>query len=169
MWYTSALISLFLFSSCAIRTAKSPAPEKSLSPKVRPFTNDKFLKALVKKDILRKGKFSTVTDQDITTERYVRKDGETVLTLEKDELRTETEKAKTGKILTRTWQDGKLTTLTISGSKRTTMVLLDGDQNFVHKIITEKGKSEPLCFEYEEGQPSQMEASSCLELLSGFD
>lgn len=163
-----ALIFLILVSSCAVRTVKPPAEKKVTSQVTRPFTNDKFLKKLLKKDINRKGKFSTVTEGDISTERFVRKDGETILTLEKDELRTEVEKSKSGKVLTRTWQDGKLTTLTLSGTKRTTMVLLDEDEKFVHKIITEKGSPDASCFRYEGRKPVPMESSDCLGLIPGF-
>lgn len=122
----------------------------------------------MEKEFSREGKYSTVTDNDITTERYKRGDGETILTLEKDELRTEVEKLNSGKITTRTWQDGKMTTLTITGTSRTTMVLLDGKENFVHKIITEKESPESHCFSYKDNRPVRMKKSECLGLIPGF-
>jgi hypothetical protein len=168
MRISTAFIVLFLISSCAVRTVKPPQKKKFTSQVSRPFTNDNFLRKLLKKEVSRKGKYSTVTNEDITTERYVRGDGETILTLEKDELRTEVEKSKSGKVLTRTWQDGKLTTLTISGTKRTTMVLLDEEEKFVHKIVTEKGSPDASCFRYEGRKPVPMESSDCLGLIPGF-
>lgn len=122
----------------------------------------------MKKEISRKGSYSTVTDQDVTTERYKRTDGETILTLERGELRTETEKKKSGTQLTRTWQDGYVTSITYSGSKRTSMVLLDRTGSFVHKIITEKGSSEPYCFQYRKKKAFPMNNSDCVGLIPGF-
>ncbi len=147
---------------------RSSRAKKSSPYLTRPFTSDKFLRKLMKKEISREGKYTTVSDNDITTERFLRPEGETILTLEKGELRTEVEKANSGKVLTRTWQDGKLTTFTVSGTKRTTMVLLDEKGNFVHKIITEKDSSEPYCFRYKKKRQFRIKNSECMGLIPGF-
>ena len=62
-------------------------------------TEDEILRAQIRRPLSRKGKYSTVSEEFITTEKYVRKNSETILTLEKGELRIETENYKTGKII----------------------------------------------------------------------
>ncbi len=158
----------FLLIGCAsFRT--SPPLVTPAKKKPRPVVSrDEALKKYALKDIPRLGKLSTTTDGDITTEFYRRADGETIITLEKGELRTEVEKRKSGLILTRTWQDGLLTSLTLSGTKRTTLVVFDRDGKFSQKIVTEKGKEEASCYQYEGEKALRMEAENCLELISGF-
>lgn len=163
------LLSLFLLYSCASR---SPGPELK-KPEIRPkqssYLKERDIRKLVTKPIPRTGKYSTVSDNDITTERYKREDSETILTMENGELRTEIEKMKSGRVLTRTWQAGIMTGLTITGSKRTTMIVLDKSGNFVQKLIADKGRQNPRCFEYSGDEPVAMNEDSCLELISGFD
>ncbi len=161
------LIILLLVGCSNFRT--SPA-KKVTSKKVIPVaeSRDKILKKYAVKTVSREGQFSTSTEGDITTEFYRRENGETILTLEKGELRTEVEKKNSGLMLTRTWQEGKMTTLTLSGTKRTTLVVFDGDGKFTQKIVTEKGKDEAACFQYQAGKPRQIEAENCLELISSF-
>lgn len=130
---------------------------------------DEELHTLLKRKIPRTGQFSTVTEGDLTTETYRREKSESLFTLEKGELRSEVEKREDGKTLTRTWQDGKLTTLTLIGEKSSTMLILDGEGNFVQKIITKEGSPEPKCWEYEGKKAQPLKPEDCLELLSGFD
>lgn len=163
------ILSILFFHSCAIRTTEHQRKKTDSSQKQSPYLKERDIRKLVTKVIPRTGKFSTVTDNNITTERYKRKDGETILTLENGELRTEVEKMKSGKLLTRTWQQGNLTSLTIAGSKRTTMIVLDKSGEFVQKLIADKGRLNPVCYEYSQGAPVLMEESSCLGLISGFD
>lgn len=164
---TRFLIFLLLVG-CAnfrITRAKKPVPKNSAAIALQ--KKDPISK-MIKKKIPRTGIYSTVTDGDITTEIFRREDSESIFTLEKNELRTETEKMKNGVVLTRTWQDDLMTTLTLTGSKRTTMVVFDKDGDYTQKIVTEKGKERPECFQYEGGKPVKMEEDSCLELISGF-
>ncbi len=123
---------------------------------------------MITKKISRSGVYTTVTEGDITTEIFRREDGESIFTLEKNQLRTETEKMKNGLVLTRTWQDDLMTTLTLTGSKRTTLVVFDKDGNYSQKIVTEKGKEKPECTQFEEGKAIKMDEENCLELISGF-
>lgn len=162
------LIFLLLTFSCAVRKDSAPARKNVSEDKTHPFLSEKALRKILEKEFSREGKYSTVTDDDITTERYKRDDGETILTLEKGELRTEVLKKNSGKTITRTWQDRKITTLTITGTLRTTMVLLNDKEKFVHKIITEKESPEALCFRYRAGRPVRMKNSDCLGLIPGF-
>jgi hypothetical protein len=129
---------------------------------------DKELKKLIKARFSRKGKYSTVTDGNVTMEKYRRDDGETVLTLENEELRTETLIEK-GRTITRTWQNDEVTNLTVIHSQKTTMVSLDRDGKFIHKIITRKGKKKPVCVWYEKEMTIVEEDETCVETLSGFD
>ncbi len=130
---------------------------------------DKGLRFYLKKEISKAGTFSQASEGDVTTEFYRRPKSESVFTSEKGELRTEVEKMEEGKTLTRTWQNGKITTLTLSGKKSVTMVILDEQGNFVQKIVTRAGKPEPRCWEYEGKKVFTLKKEDCLELLSGFD
>lgn len=161
------LIFLLIISCSNFRISPAKkSPVKKYAPVAE--SRDKILKKYAAKVISREGKLSSTTEGDITTEFYRRSDGETIVTLEKGELRTEVEKRKSGLTLTRTWQDGLMTTLTLSGSKRTTLVVFDREGKFSQKIVTEKGKDEAACFQYEADKPRQVEAENCLELISSF-
>lgn len=161
------LIFLLIISCSSFRI--SPA-KKATSKKIIPVaeSRDKILKKYALKKVSREGQFSTSSEGDITTEFYRRETGETIVTLEKGELRTEVEKKNSGLMLTRTWQNGKMTTLTLSGTKRTTLVVFDSEGKFTQKIVTEKGKNEAACFQYEQGKARQIGEENCLELISAF-
>lgn len=164
------LLCFFLVFSCATRAPEERKLKKSETrPKQTTYLKEGDMRKLVTKKIPRTGKYSTVTDHGITTERFKREDSETILTLENGELRTEVENMKSGRVLTRTWQSGIMTGLTIAGSKRTTMIVLDKSGNFVQKLIADKGRQNPRCFEYAGGEQVPMDEDSCLELISGFD
>ncbi len=130
---------------------------------------DKGIIFYLKKEIPRTGTLSQTSEGDVTKEFYRREKSESIFTLEKGELRTEVEKMEDGKMLTRTWQDGKNTTLTLTEKTSTTMVILDGDGNFVQKIITKPARPDPHCWEYEGKKAFRLKKEDCLELLSGFD
>lgn len=132
-------------------------------------TEDKRLRFLIKRKISRLGKYSTVSDGDITTERFVRKSGETILTLEKGELRTETENNSSGRILTKTWQEKIITTFTETTLEKSIMVLLDKKGNFVHKIITLDDNEAPECWYYNGKAVVPITTSECVSLIPGFD
>lgn len=161
------LFLLFLISGCAqFKRAEPKKPAKKID---RSFiSDDKELKKLIGKKFSRQGKYSTVTDGDVTMEKYRRDNSETILTLEKGELRTETLIEK-GKTISKTWQNDEVTNLTVNDPQKSTMVSLDKDGNFIHKIITRKGKKRPVCVWYEKGMTILEEDDTCTETLSGFD
>lgn len=128
-----------------------------------------MLSGYLKKKVPRTGTLSTVTDGDVTTETFKREDGDSVFVLENGNLRTETEKRKTGLMFTRTWQDGILTSLMVAGSKRTTLVYFDKEGHFLNKIVTTKGEESPACYRYEGKKAVLLENTDCLELIPEFD
>ena len=158
---------LIILSSCS--HAPEKRPEKKKPRTVTRDVSDHLLKKYLHRKISRKGKYSTVTNENITTERYRREKGESVFTLENEELRTETETMPGGLILTRTLDKGKITTLTLTGTARSTLVVLDGKGNFVHKIVTEKDVPEPACYTYKSKSPVLLKSDDCVGLIPGFD
>ncbi len=145
-----------------------PRPVKRALIKSKP-SADNYLRVLARKTIPRKGTFSTVSDGDVTTERWRRQKSESVFILENGELRTETENMENGPVLTRTWQDGVMTTLLFKGTTRTSLVVFDRDGNFIQKIVTEKDKFEPHCYQYENKRTFMMDAESCMELIPALE
>ncbi len=164
---TRILIFLLLVGCANFRITRAKKPVPKNSPAKVYQKKDPITKMITKK-ISRSGVFSTVTEGDVTTEIFRREDGESIFILEKNDLRTETEKMKNGVVLTRTWQDGMMTTLTLAGSKRTTMLVFDSDNDIDQKIVTEKGKPKPECTQFVDNLPTRMEDEDCLELISGF-
>lgn len=110
-----------------------------------------------------------MTDGAVTTERYRSLKGETILTLENEDLRTETEVLNSGRIITRTWQNGSVTTLTHAENGKSIMVVLDRNGEFGQKIITSKDSTGPWCFEYRKKRPVKLPPEECLGLIPGFD
>jgi outer membrane protein assembly factor BamE (lipoprotein component of BamABCDE complex) len=163
-----ALAVFFVAFGCSTPKKKVYPAKAVKSPVAVTKEEDAKLKELINLKFSHKGKFSSVSDGDVTTEKYRRDDGETVLTLEKGELRTETLTEK-GRKITRTWQDGDLTNLTVAYPKKTTMVTFDADGNFTQKIMTEKGKKKAVCVWYEGESTVRVEDDTCVETLSGLD
>ncbi len=164
---TRFLIFLLLVGCANFRITRAKKPVPKNQAKSSALKKDPFQKMITKK-IPRTGIYSTVTEGDVTTEIFRREDSESIFTLEKNELRTETEKMKNGVVLTRTWQDDLMTTMTLTGSKRTTMVVFDRDGRISQKIVTQKGKKKPECFQFEDDKSLKMAEEDCLELISGF-
>ncbi len=132
-------------------------------------TEDQRLRFLIKKKISRLGKYSTVSDGDITTEKFLRKSGETILTLEKGELRTETENNSSGRVITKTWQGKVMTTFSVTTPEKSIMVLLDKKGSFVHKIITLDDNEAPECWYYNGKAVVPITTTECVSLIPGFD
>lgn len=161
---------LVLIGSCAEFRRSTPAERKHFrKTKQSKLTEDELLKNLIQRPISRKGKFSTVSEDFITTERYVRKNSETLLTLEKGELRIETEKSNSGRVITKTWQDGQLTSFTVTRPEKSILVLFDRKGNFLHKIITKDDDETPDCFQYTGKSVIPLNDTECISLIPGFD
>lgn len=159
-----------MFSSCAdFRRSNSTDKRRFRKEKLTKLTEDARLKELIKRKISRQGKFSTVSEDFITTERYVRKQSETLITLEKGEVRIETEKSNRGRILTKTWQNGVLTSFTETRPSRSILVLFDRKGNFLHKIVTTEDDETPDCFHYTGKHVVNLTTSECIGLIPGFD
>lgn len=160
---------LFLSYSCSVSRVATHSDKKKTVKEHRSITRDQVLRGYVKKTIPREGKYSTVTDGFVTKETYQRDDGESIFILEKGELRVETEARKSGLVLTRTWQDGVLTSMTVAGLKRTTLIYFDREGEFLNKIVTIRDTDTPMCYHYKNGVASVMDDGSCLSLIPEFD
>jgi hypothetical protein len=164
------LIILIVFSSCASFRISKPAEKKQFKKeRFSKLSEDERLKVLIKRPISRKGKFSTVSEDFITTEKYVRKNSETILTLEKGELRIETEKNNSGRTITKTYQDGILTSFTITRPEKSILVLFDRDGDFVHKVVTKDDNELPECYQYTGKSVITLTESECVGLIPGFE
>ena len=162
------LIIIFAVASCTIRPG-TPADKKKKTPVQKQLSRDQVLKGYQKKKISRKGTYSTVTDGFVTTDTYRREDGESVFIYEKGDLRVETESRKSGFVLTRTWQDGILTSMMVTGKRRTTLLYFDRDGEFLNKIVTIRDKETPDCYHYQNGKAVELDDASCLSLIPDFD
>jgi hypothetical protein len=155
------LLAFLVVSSCSVRPVKTKH--------LKNLPEDEMIRTLMKRKSPRTGTYSTVTDGDVTTERFARKSSETILTLEKGELRTETENQKSGTVITRTYQDGVMTTFMLKTPTRTILVLLDKHGDFVHKFITGTEDEDFDCYRYDGDAVFPLTDTECAGLLPGFE
>lgn len=167
--FTLSLIFLLLSSCAQLRVSSDADKKRFRTVKVSKMTEDEELKKLIKRKISRNGKYSIVSQDLITKEKYTRPGSHSVITREKGELRIETEKNNSGRVITKTWQDGILTSFTVSRPERSILILFDRKGNFVHKIVTREGDETPDCYHYTGTAVMTLSPNECLDLLPGFD
>ncbi len=170
---TKHLLCTFLFilvtSSCALRFS-TPADKKRFKKEnIAKVTEDEILRSLIRRKFSREGKYSTVSEDFVTTERYVRKNSVTILTLEKGKLRVETEKNHSGRVLTKTWQGDVLTSFMVTRPEKSILVLFDSKGGFLHKIVTRDDEETPECYHYTGKTVVAMNDTECISLIPGFD
>lgn len=163
------LVLIFILAACSNFRPSTSSAKEIKKTRVSRMTEDQRLQQLVRRKISRKGKFSTVSEDFVTTERYVRKNSETILTLEKGELRIETEKNNSGRVITKTWQDGALTSFTITRPEKSILILFGDKGNFLHKIVTRDDEETPDCYHYNGKRVVELNDTECIGLIPGFE